>query len=138
MANDIFRKKNLDRVNSPESLKDYICVTNPSIWLILAAVILLLVGTCIWGVMGKMDTVVKTTAIVESGTGTCTVSGEQVTTIAIDMPVKLSDAEGYVTSISAGTAPDTYVIAFRTEAADGIYAASIVTERIRPISFVMN
>ena len=38
----VFRKKSLDRVNSPEQLNEYIRVANPGVWVILAAVIVLL------------------------------------------------------------------------------------------------
>ena len=38
----VFRKKALERMSSPEQLTDYLCVTNPGIWVLLAAVILLL------------------------------------------------------------------------------------------------
>ena len=44
MDETIFRKKNIDRISSPEALNDYLRVTTPMVWLILAAVILLLVG----------------------------------------------------------------------------------------------
>lgn len=40
----IFRKSSIDRVSSPEQLNDYIRVSNPSVWMILAAVIVLLAG----------------------------------------------------------------------------------------------
>ena len=36
----VFRKKTLDRIASPEQLTDYLRVTNPGIWVILVAVIL--------------------------------------------------------------------------------------------------
>ena len=42
--NQIFRQKSLDQISSPEQLHDYLHVTNPTVWLALAAVILLLVG----------------------------------------------------------------------------------------------
>mgnify|MGYP007122110349 CR=1 FL=1 len=42
--NSIFRKKSLDRIESPEQLNDYIRVTSPGIWIFLAAAIVLLVG----------------------------------------------------------------------------------------------
>ena len=42
MKNDLFRKSSIDRISSPEQLNDYIRVTNPSIWVILAAIIILL------------------------------------------------------------------------------------------------
>ncbi len=50
----IFRKKSLDRVTSPEQLDDYIKVTTPSVWLILFAIIILIFGTLVWGVFGKI------------------------------------------------------------------------------------
>ena len=42
MAEPIFREKSLKRITSPEELGDYLRVTSPSVWMILAAVILLL------------------------------------------------------------------------------------------------
>ena len=48
MNNEIFREKSLKKVNSPESLDDNIRVINPSIWLILIGVIVLLIGTFVW------------------------------------------------------------------------------------------
>ena len=53
--NSIFRQKNLDRVSSPEQLNDYIRVTTPSVWIVLIAVVLLLIGAVIWGVFGRME-----------------------------------------------------------------------------------
>ena len=51
---DLFRKKSIDRVSSPEQLNDYIRVTTPSVWLVLLAVILLLIGMLIWSIFGKV------------------------------------------------------------------------------------
>ena len=36
----VFRKQTLDRISSPEQLTDYLRVTNPGIWVVLAAVII--------------------------------------------------------------------------------------------------
>ena len=63
----VFRKKSLDRVNSPEQLNEYIRVANPGVWVILAAVIVLLVGVCVWGVLGHLDTVLPAAAIAKDG-----------------------------------------------------------------------
>ncbi len=54
MNNSIFRKKSLDRVTSPEELNDYMRVTSPGVWLIMAAAILLLTGMLIWGIFGTI------------------------------------------------------------------------------------
>lgn len=50
----IFRQKSIDRVSSPEKLDDYIRVTKPSVWMTLAAVGVLLVGTIVWGIFGEL------------------------------------------------------------------------------------
>ena len=44
MSDQIFRKKSLDRISSPEQLNDYLRVANPGIWMSLAAVIILISG----------------------------------------------------------------------------------------------
>ena len=41
---DLYRKESMDRIQSPEQLNDYLRMTNPSIWVILCAVIVLLAG----------------------------------------------------------------------------------------------
>ncbi len=51
----IFREKSLERVKSPEQLNDYIKVTTPSVWLILFAVIILIVGALFWAVFGTIQ-----------------------------------------------------------------------------------
>ncbi len=62
----IFREKSLERVTSPEQLNDYIKVTTPSVWMILIATLILIIGTLFWSVFGKIqvntDTGVKETA----------------------------------------------------------------------------
>jgi len=53
----IFRKKSLDRISNPEQLNDYIRVTSPSVWLVLLALVILLIGILAWGVLGKVEAV---------------------------------------------------------------------------------
>ena len=52
---ELFRKKSMDRISSPEELNDYIRVTTPSVWLVLTATVIILVGTLIWGAIGTVD-----------------------------------------------------------------------------------
>ena len=53
----VFGQKSLDRVSSPEQLNDYIRVTTPSVWLVLAALILMLVGMLAWSILGTVEAV---------------------------------------------------------------------------------
>lgn len=52
---EIYRKKSINRVNQPEDLDDYIRVTTPSIWVVLIAVVLMLVGILGWMIFGTME-----------------------------------------------------------------------------------
>ena len=50
-----FRKESLERINSPEELKDYIRVATPSVWLVLLATAILLAGMLAWSVFGTVE-----------------------------------------------------------------------------------
>ena len=52
----LFREKSLERVSSPEQLDDYIRVTTPSVWIVLAATVIILAGMLAWSVFGTVIT----------------------------------------------------------------------------------
>lgn len=52
---ELFRKKSLERISSPEQLDEYIRVTTPSVWIVLLAIVVLLVGMLAWGTMGTVE-----------------------------------------------------------------------------------
>lgn len=52
---DVFRKKSLERMATPDHLDDYINASRPSVWIILAAIVAFLVGLGIWCVFGQVD-----------------------------------------------------------------------------------
>lgn len=58
MSSDLFRKKSIERVSSPEQLNDYVKVSSPGIWAVLAAVLILLAGAFVWGILGRLETTV--------------------------------------------------------------------------------
>ena len=51
----IFREKTMKRVSSPEQLNDYIRVTSPSVWIVLIALVVLLVGMLAWSIFGTVE-----------------------------------------------------------------------------------
>ena len=51
----IFRKAAIDRVASPEQLTDYIRVGSPSVWVVLAACVILLASLFVWGWFGQVE-----------------------------------------------------------------------------------
>lgn len=138
MNNEIFRKRSLDRVNSPEALEDYIQVTNPSVWLALGAVIILLIGACIWGFFGRMDSTVSASAIAENGTVTCMLSAEKTASVSVGMPVQINGLSGTVAAVAGGKEPGVFQITISADVPDGIYPIEIVTESIRPMDLIFN
>jgi hypothetical protein len=66
MAESIFRKESLDRVSSPEQLYDYIKVSNPGIWIVLSAILLLLAAGAFWIATASIPTTVSVNAVEES------------------------------------------------------------------------
>lgn len=62
----VFRQKTLERISSPEQLADYLRVTNPGIWIILAAVIVLLAGIFVWAMVGTLETTDQARVITEN------------------------------------------------------------------------
>ena len=47
---EIFREKSLERVNAPEELNDYIHVTTPAVWFVIASLLVILAGFLVWGI----------------------------------------------------------------------------------------
>ena len=52
---DLFRKKSMEKISSPEELNDYIRVTTPSVWLVLLATVILLLGMLAWSIFGTVN-----------------------------------------------------------------------------------
>ena len=136
---NVFRNRSLERLSSPEQLNDYLRVTGPGIWAMLAAVILLLVGFFSWSMVGDLETLSGGVAVVKDGTAqimvTETVSSKK--DVKAGMPVRFGDDEYEISSVEN----DDYgrIVAYAPVAeSDGRYDVKIVTESIHPISFLFS
>lgn len=157
MESNIFRKKSMDRVSSPEQLNDYVRVTNPGIWMILVAVIILLIGVCVWGVFGHMDTKLAVAGISKGGTLTCYVKEADIPSVTKGMTVTVGENRYEVAEIKSEPISVTdemesyalhlgelqmgewvYPVIVNTELADGTYQAMITVESVSPMSFITN
>ena len=81
-GNGLFREKSIGRVSSPEQLDDYMRVANPGVWTLLAAVIALLIGVCVWGVFGRLDTFADTAVVSDGERSFCVVRSEYMDDVA--------------------------------------------------------
>ena len=100
MARNIFRKSSLDRVSNPEQLNDYIRVTNPGVWMIMCAVILLLIGVCVWGIFGQLDTTLTVGAVTEDNQTVCYVKEAEREKLENGMQVHIAEQVYQITEIS--------------------------------------
>ena len=158
MNTKLFRKSSIDRVNSPEQLNEYIRVANPGVWLVLAAVVVLLIGIVIWGVFGNVETKVETGVSVDQKTALCYVSEEYASRITPGMAVRTEEFEGTVKGVSSAPVKiedniDDYILyltgfssgdfCYEVEvslpgAAAGIYPAEIIIDSTKPMYFVIH
>lgn len=157
MKDQLFRKKSLDKVSSPEQLKDYIRVSGPGVFMVLAAVIVFLAGVCVWGIFGRLDTVIKTAGKCENGILTCYVKEADASAVKAGMELTVDQKKGTVTDVETvpmevtedmdsyllylgGFAEGEWVYAVRAQvpADDGIYKVQITAESVSPMSFVWN
>jgi hypothetical protein len=105
-GNTLFRKSSLDSISSPEQLNDYIKVSNPSIWLTLAALFILLAAVLAWGFAGNLPTTVNTEGVVSGGSVVCYTGTEDAKKISIGQKATLqksgdSKFAGQVSGIGA-------------------------------------
>ena len=136
MEQSLFRKKSMERISSPEQLSDYLKVTNPGIWIILAAVIFLLVGIAAWSAMGTLETKIDAKALVQDGVVQVVVVETASAGIKTGMPLRIASREEVVIS-DIDTDEYGRAVAFaKVSLPDGTYDAEIITEQIHPIQFL--
>ncbi len=164
--NTLFRKKSLDSISSPEQLNEYIKVSNPSVWLVISALFILLAAVLFWGFTGNLPTTISVKGEALNGNILCYVAAEDADKIEIGQTVTaekgnlklkgqvsgigeipMSAAEinselgsDYLVSELVKTEYSVKItVSFNSsDLADGTLSdVKIVTESIRPIDFLL-
>lgn len=156
MANNIFRQKNIDKINSPESLNDYVKVTNPSVWIILIGTIILIAGAFVFAAFGSVDTRVTVAVTAKDGVVTAYVDENDISAINQGMKVRIDGAECTIESVANEPVKNIEVDEYALHKAnmeasgwlfpmtidatldDGAYVGSVTVEQISPLSYVFN
>lgn len=143
MENQIFRQKSVERISSPEQLQDYMRVTTPGVWMVLVAVILLLAGLIVSSALVSVESTIQEQAVVaEDGMMLdILLPLSQKSLVEPGMVVRVADREAKI-SLVFQAENEVEVIATLPEdgakLAAGTYDVEIVTETVRPISFLFN
>ena len=125
-------------MSTPDELTDYLKVTTPSVWMLLAAIIVLLAGMIVWGIFGRLETKLTYSAYVKDGFLAITLEDSDSEKVKAGMKVEI---DGEVLEISEmGEDEDGYTVAIaETGLEDGYYKdIKITIESIRPISFLLD
>lgn len=153
----LFREKSLEAIESPEALNDYLRVTSPGVWLVLSSVILLLIGAVLWGIFGRINTTLGVAVSAADGQCFCIVPYEELARV-MDNDTVTVDSQAYALRrdqeirtliVSEETNPYLRVagklsigdvaveIPIDAALADGIYAGTVITESLQPISLLL-
>ena len=132
----IFRKKSIERISSPEQLTDYLRVTNPGIWIVLAAIVTLLVGFFVWMGVDTIETTVPVGVSMEGAHATVAVTEGDVK-IEKDMTLRVGGKEAAIQSTKTDEYGRTVGLA-NVDLTDGMYDGVLVTEAVHPIQFLIS
>lgn len=139
MSEDIFRKKSLDKVKSPDELDDYIQVSNPSVWLLLISAIVILAGACVWGIFGHIESTVPATVQIQQDSAVCYISANDITSVKEGLTVNFAGYEAVIDSI--GSKKDNEYLcslSLKTNPNAGVYEGKVIIQTYKPLSFILN
>ena len=152
-------EKNLKKVDSPEQLNQYIRLSNPGVWILLIAIVVLLIGVCAWGFFGKIDTKITTVAISSDYNSYVYIKEADLEKIKTGMSVEIVNNENKYEIVEIETTPEkvtdelseyarhlgnfqigewVYKCRLNKNLKEGTYGANIVVESIAPMVFITN
>lgn len=122
----LFRKNSMESLSSPEQLTDYLHVTTPTVWVVMAAIILLLVGMLIWGSTAYIDSYAAGTAQVRDGSMIVLFDdAELARNVEAGMTVTVGETSSVIRSVGSTDSGVLFAEA-ETALADGSYPAQVV------------
>ena len=153
----LFREKSLESIESPESMNDYLQVTSPGVWIVMAAVIAILFGAVLWGIFGRINTYVDVAVVSSSEEQICYVPYEKLESVISAGVVGVDgheyalrmDLDTQTVIISEETNPYVRVagefqlgdvaveIPIEAGLPEGIYTGTVMTESLQPISLLV-
>ncbi len=138
MEQPVFRQKSMEQISAPEQLNDYLHVTTPTVWVALAAVILLLTCLFIWSSQAAVESFAAGTAVAKNGVLTVSFDDqEKAVHIKDGMEVKVGALK--TTILSVGTDEDGNRLAVaELPLPDGTYDARVGYDNMQIIDLLFN
>ena len=92
-GSELFRQKIIDKMSSPDELTDCLKVTSPSVWAVLAAVVVLLAGLIAWACVGTLPTKADASVIVQGGTASVRIVDSYDIAAGMKLTVNTQDSQ---------------------------------------------
>lgn len=131
----VFRQKTLNRISSPEQLTDYLRVTNPGIWLFLAAVIVLLAGIFVWSAVGTLETTVPAKVVCVNDVARVAPVGAEP--LEAGMTLRVAGQEAPILTAETDEYGRPYGMS-EIDLLDGTFDGVVVIQAVHPIEFLLS
>lgn len=158
MKKSIFREKSIERISSPEQFDEYVKVSNPSIWVLMFSIIILLAGFMCWSVFGRLESTVTTAVVFQGEDIFCYVDEEKIEDVSVGDEVFVNGKsfkikEIYETPVYINASINATIVHILDadsdvwvgkcilegeKLPDGTYSSEIIIDSIAPITFVTN
>ncbi len=129
---------NARRITSPDQLNDYLKVTNPKIWVLLAAVVLLIVGLLLWSGFTTIESYATGTARAIGGELSITFDDtNKANKIRPGMEMQVGDVHTEVLTVGTNETGSTVASAY-ANIPDGSYDVRVGYATTQVISMLLN
>ena len=119
-------------------MNDYLKVTKPAVWAVLAAIVLMLVGTLIWGSFAYIGSSVEGIAEVKNGTMTVYFKDDSFAgNVQEGMNVKVGETSSTIIGVGLDQNGKVFAQA-ETILDDGVYLASVTYKQTQVLSLLFN
>ena len=132
---DLYREKVLKKISTPEQLTDCLRVTNPSVWIILAAVVLLLAGLLVWASVATLETTMYAEIKFSRNYGEMDFTSQNGSNVRAGQKVIVGSRTFTITMTYR--ADNGHIVAYvEGEMPDGEYDAQVLIRAEHPIDFL--
>ena len=133
---NLFRENVLKKISTPDQLSDYLRVTNPPVWIILVAILLMLVGLFIWAANATIETTVSAQVSFHSGIGAVEISGSVEAGIKEGEAIRIGKRNLTIDMVNTDEFGRVHAYVF-SDMPDGIYNAIVVMSSDHPLDFLL-
>ena len=138
MGNEGTGTQDVRRMSSPEQLNDYLKVTSPKIWLLLAAVALLIGGLLLWSGFTTIESYATGTARAVGGELTVTFDdAKKAGKVQAGMEMTVGDVQTEILTVGTND-NDEIVASAHANIPDGLYTVRVGYKTTQVLSMLLN